>query len=92
MPVGRSRRRPELRELNQALHNQAPGTNETLWEVVNPRGSHAVAVGVDAPITVEIRGSVGYYCAGMNQQATDHGAWLGRPGRRREHDVGRRSP
>ena len=33
-----------LRELNQALHQQGPGTNETLWEVVNPRGSHAVAV------------------------------------------------
>ena len=60
----------ELRELNQALHNQSAGTNETLWEVDNPRGSHAVAAGIAAPITVEIRGSVGYYCAGMNRQAT----------------------
>ena len=59
-----------LRELNQALHAQGPGTNETLWEVVNPRGSHAVAVGVNAPITIEIKGSVGYYCAGMNRAAT----------------------
>ena len=60
----------ELRELNAALHGQGPGTNETLWEVVNPRGSHAVAVGVNAPIAVEIKGSVGYYCAGMNREAT----------------------
>ncbi len=60
----------DLRELNQALHRQSAGTNETLWEVTNPRGSHAVAVGVAAPITVEIRGSVGYYCAGMNREAT----------------------
>lgn len=59
-----------LRELNQALHRQSAGTNETLWEVTNPRGSHAVAVGIAAPITVEIRGSVGYYCAGMNREAT----------------------
>ena len=59
-----------LRELNQALQEQRSGTNETLWEVVNPRGSHAVAVGVNAPITVEVKGSVGYYCAGMNREAT----------------------
>lgn len=59
-----------LRELNQALHAQAPGTNETVWEIANPRGSHAVAVGVNAPIAIEIRGSVGYYCAGMNREAT----------------------
>jgi glutamate synthase domain-containing protein 3 len=59
-----------LRDLNEALHRQAAGTNETSWEVVNPRGSHAIAVGVDAPIGIDIRGSVGYYCAGMNKQAT----------------------
>jgi glutamate synthase domain-containing protein 3 len=59
-----------LRDLNQDLHRQSEGTNETEWEVLNPRGQHAVAVGVDAPIHVDIRGPVGYYCAGMNKQAT----------------------
>ena len=65
-----------LRDLNQALHAQAAGTNDTLWEVLNPRGSHAVAVGVNAPVAVEIKGSVGYYCAGMNRDAsiTIHGS------------------
>ncbi len=65
-----------LRDLNQALHGQAAGTNETLWEIVNPRGSHAVAVGVCAPIAIEIKGSVGYYCGGMNRDAaiTVHGS------------------
>jgi glutamate synthase domain-containing protein 3 len=58
-----------LRDLNQTLHRQKAGANDGQWEVVNPRGSHAVAVGVDAPITVEIKGSVGYYCAGMNKEA-----------------------
>ncbi len=59
-----------LRDLNQDLHRQADGTNETAWEIFNPRGQHAVAVGVDAPLTIDVRGPVGYYCAGMNKQAT----------------------
>jgi glutamate synthase domain-containing protein 3 len=59
-----------LRELNSELHRQAEGTNETDWEVLNPRGQHAVAVGVDAPIKVAVRGPVGYYGGGMNKKAT----------------------
>ncbi len=59
-----------LRALNQALQSQSQQTNETAWEVVNPRGSHAIAVGLDAPIEVTVKGSTGYYCAGMNKQAT----------------------
>ena len=56
-----------LRELNQALH--APDVSGR-WRVTNPRGAHAVAVGIDAPVEVDIEGHVGYYCAGMNKQAT----------------------
>ena len=78
-----------LRELNQALHDLTPGSNETAWEVLNPKGSHAVAVGVDQPVTIDVRGSVGYYCGGMNDGGADHRAWLGRTRRRRKHDVGR---
>jgi len=65
-----------LRELNEDLHRQKSGSNEASWEVLNPRGAHAVAVGVDAPITVDVKGSVGYYCGGMNKQAaiTVHGS------------------
>ena len=59
-----------LRETNATLHAQADNTNQTAWEIVNPRGSHAIACGLDAPIEVTVRGSTGYYCAGMNQQAT----------------------
>ena len=55
-----------LRELNKALHGLPQGANDTAFEVLNPRGSHAVAVGIDGPVKVEVRGSVGYYCAGMN--------------------------
>ena len=58
-----------LRELNGALHALRPDTNETRWRVLNPRGQHAIAAGIDAPISIEIDGSVGYYCAGMNKRA-----------------------
>lgn len=61
-----------LRNLNAALQAQSQETNHTAWEVVHARGSHAIAVGLDAPIEVNIKGSTGYYCAGMNKQATVH--------------------
>ena len=65
-----------LRDLNQALHAIAPGANDTAFEVINPRGSHSVAVGIDPPVTVTVQGSVGYYCAGMNDggAVTVHGS------------------
>ena len=56
-----------LRELNAALH--APDVAGR-WRVLNPRGAHALAVGIDAPVEVEIDGHAGYYCAGMNKHAT----------------------
>jgi glutamate synthase domain-containing protein 3 len=59
-----------LRALNTALQAQSKETNQTVWEVVNAKGSHAIAVGLDAPIEVNVMGSTGYYCAGMNKQAT----------------------
>ncbi len=59
-----------LRGLNSTLQAQSVDTNQTSWEVQNPKGSHAIAVGLDAPIEVTVKGSTGYYCAGMNQQAT----------------------
>ncbi|MCA8867877.1 MAG: protein GlxC [Rhodobacteraceae bacterium] len=61
-----------LRKLNQTLHAQNANTNQTEWNIVNPKGSHAIAVGLDAPISVTVNGSTGYYCAGMNQQADVH--------------------
>ena len=56
-----------LRELNQRLHDADPAPR---WSIVHPDGAHAVAVGIDADIEVEIDGHVGYYCAGMNKRAT----------------------
>lgn len=59
-----------LRALNASLHALKGQTNMTSWEVVNPRGAHAIAAGVDAPVDITVRGSTGYYCAGMNKLAT----------------------
>lgn len=62
----------DLREVNATLQAQRADTNQTEWVIENPRGSHAVAVGLDAPLTVTVKGSTGYYCAGMNKLATIH--------------------
>lgn len=59
-----------LRAFNAALHALPATTNETHWVVANPGGRHAIACGLDAPVTIEIHGHVGYYCAGMNKRAT----------------------
>ena len=55
-----------VRELNQRLHD---GDGRQV-RVLNPGGKHAIAVGLDGAYEVEIDGHVGYYCAGMNKQAT----------------------
>jgi len=57
-----------LRELNAALH-AVDGDAPRRWRVLNPRGAHAVAAGIDAEIEVDVEGHVGYYCAGMNKRA-----------------------
>tara|TARA_B100000959_G_scaffold287090_1_gene369262 strand:+ start:643 stop:1344 length:702 start_codon:yes stop_codon:yes gene_type:complete len=53
-----------LRQLNQVLHDADSG----VFNVLNPRGAHALACGIRANVTVEVAGSVGYYCAGMHQE------------------------
>ena len=60
----------KLRDLNAALHHLPKDTNETHWVITNPGGKHAIACGVNLPVTIEIGGHVGYYCGGMNSRAT----------------------
>ncbi|NEU96333.1 protein glxC [Bradyrhizobium uaiense] len=61
-----------VRDLNATL--QAFGSNtrsdEASFRVLTPNGAHAIAVGIDAPLNVEIAGHVGYYCGGMNKCAS----------------------
>ena len=58
-----------LREVNQALQVLKPAKEGEFYEVRNPKGNHAVAVGLNSKINVNIQGSTGYYCGGMNQKA-----------------------
>jgi glutamate synthase domain-containing protein 3 len=62
----------QVATLGAALQAQTHDTNQTVWDILNPKGSDAIAVGLDAPFEVNVRGSTGYYCAGMNKQATVH--------------------
>jgi glutamate synthase domain-containing protein 3 len=58
-----------LRTLNSTLAALGPETNQTSWHILNPRGAHAIAVGVTVPVAITIEGHAGYYCAGMNDGA-----------------------
>ncbi len=60
----------KLRDVNSTLQAQHPTTEKIeKWKIHNPNGAHAVAVGLKSSILVEVEGSVGYYCAGMNEEA-----------------------
>lgn len=62
-------RHQSVRNLNLALHAHNGTNAPARYEVTHPRGLHNLAVGLDAPIAVNIDGAVGYYCAGMNKSA-----------------------
>ena len=52
-----------------------PAAASTHVDVLNPDGAHSIAVGVDAPVRIDVRGHAGYYLGGMNKLAdlTVHG-------------------
>ena len=65
-----------LRDVNAGLQHAAAqfsGISEKRADTVqNPRGQHALAVGLNGAIDLHIEGSTGYYCGGMNQDARIH--------------------
>lgn len=58
-----------LRDANRRMQAVGPDDNARRFLLHNPRGAHAVAAGLNAPIEVTVEGHVGFYCAGMNQEA-----------------------
>jgi glutamate synthase domain-containing protein 3 len=60
--------RQTVRDLNQFLHGDLTGVDTVTVE--NPDGAHSIAVGLNAPIRIDIGGHAGYYAAGMNKEAT----------------------
>jgi len=65
-----------VRELNQWLHHELPGSSVQRIEILHPNGMHNLAVGADADVEIDIRGHAGYFIGGMNKQAriTVHGS------------------
>jgi glutamate synthase domain-containing protein 3 len=61
--------RSKVSELNRYLHTEAPQKPAHKVTVKNPDGAHNIAVGLDAPVEVEVIGHAGYYAAGMNKTA-----------------------
>ncbi|MCX5660413.1 MAG: protein glxC [Planctomycetota bacterium] len=64
-----------VRKINAYLHAEATRADHPRVAIANPGGAHNLAVGLNAPIDVEIMGHAGYYAAGMNKLAsvTVHG-------------------
>jgi methylamine---glutamate N-methyltransferase subunit B len=57
-----------LREVNQYLHHNLLD-NPTPIKIINSNGAHNIAIGLNAPVDVEIIGHAGYYAASMNKLA-----------------------
>ena len=57
-----------VREINRFFH-QLDSADGREIAIHHPNGQHNIAVGLDAPVKVHIRGHAGYFAAGMNKQA-----------------------
>ena len=64
-----------IRGINSRLQSLPKNTNEKHWVVINPMGQHSIAVGLNGPLQIDIKGHVGFYCGGMNKESeiTIHG-------------------
>ena len=57
-----------VREANEFLRKMGDdGVTEA--EIINPDARHHIGVGLTAPMTVRVRGSAGYFCAGLTDGA-----------------------
>jgi methylamine---glutamate N-methyltransferase subunit B len=58
-----------VRVINQTLQGADPESGDSPFEILAPAGAHNLACGLTTPVSVHIRGHVGYYCGGMNEEA-----------------------
>ena len=58
-----------VRQLNHYLHHELPEKNLSGVTILNPNGFHNIAVGLDAPVTLDVMGHAGYFLGAMNRQA-----------------------
>ncbi len=67
-----------VREANERIRSSGADGEDV--EVVNPDARHHIGVGLVHPITVKVRGSAGYFCAGLSDAArfeVDHNVGWG---------------
>ena len=62
-------RRP-LREIHNEIHDAANKNQDIV--ITNPMSRHNLGVGLPANCSVNFKGSVGYYCGGLNNGAKIH--------------------
>ena len=56
-----------VRNANELIRKHGAAGEDV--EVINPDARHHIGVGLISPIKVKIRGSAGYFCAGLTDQA-----------------------
>lgn len=56
-----------VREANTQLRSLGEAGEDV--EILNPDARHHIGVGLTAPINVSVKGSAGYFCAGLTDQA-----------------------
>ena len=56
-----------VREANERIRAHGEAGEDV--EVINPDARHHIGVGLTAPIRVRVRGSAGYFCAGLSDEA-----------------------
>ena len=56
-----------VREANELIRQYGEAGEDV--EIINPDARHHIGVGLTSPITVRVRGSAGYFCAGLTDGA-----------------------
>ncbi len=59
--------RLSVRKANERIREAGAAGDDV--EILNPDARHHIGVGLIHPITVQVRGSAGYFCAGLSDQA-----------------------
>ena len=78
-----------VRQLNHFLHHEIGATSPSRVEILNPNGLHNIAVGLDVPAQVDVRGPRRLFPGRHEPAGPDRGPRERGLERRRKHDVGR---
>ena len=68
----------QVRRANELIRESGEAGEDV--EVINPDARHHIGVGLTSPIRVKVRGSAGYFCGGLSDQArfeVDHNVGWG---------------